>query len=623
MRRRGPSWENYEKTVAEAKTAQEQLATAQQELADLNTLNKQMLTEMQVDCAEPTVPVSDAKFVNGLGKFMVPIEGSLTNHYRLIYDRSNELDFWPQQSPAFDGLVAQTFLDPAFSRSTHPKYFDYEPLRDNIATVRNYALQVALDGVDTSDPKQIDSAARKMEQMGREIGVALQRDSLFRRPGSDHIDVAKASIPGEGAAEIYALLAKKQSKNKVLHSAKALFGYDFSEWNLPPIENSPFSKHHIEEFCLGDFSTPDSRAHLDQNEAMAVTRAAKKARTQADSLLEQQQQPAMENTPQQPLETSPEAPAGLSAAQKISVLGAAIAGSAYSLDRVKRLPSPVKQRSVDLARDILDKMRVSVGDADRNQWLERPAEESLAQGEAIASLAGLYAESYQAALQADPNIKHDPSIQQGNEAMGKLAYMVKQQAVTQLISEGKTDDAEMMMAELEQYPESWKEADNTPVAELLNRLQNGLETSHASVQKAQQQHIQLQSQLAQEANSQGPRPRAPQEKPATQPEAPLGINQEAPSPAMKAETTRTVAGNEKMTPEMLEALLQNGGLSQQDLAAVRHMQSQASAMPDLAAQQQSHAANIGRSNASEHLAPQPNYRSAVQNQQREAESLKR
>lgn len=608
MRRRGPSWENYEKTRDEAQAAQSALADAQQELADLKTLNKQMLTEMQVECADSVVPVSDAKFVNGLGKYMVPVEGTLINHYRLIYDRSNELDFWPEQSPAFDGLVAQTFLDPAFSRSNHPRYFDYEPLRDNIATVRNYVLHSVMNGVDTTNPAQMKNAERKLEQMGREIGVALQRDSLFRRPGSDHLDVSKASVPGEGAALMYQLLDKKQQKNKILHPVKAFFGYDY-QWNLCPIEKSPFSKANVEAFCLGDFSQPGNPSHANELEAVEMTKAAKRARQEAEAL-QAQTQPAPE-TAAEPTPAAPQPAQSFTDAKSLSVLGAAIAGSAFSLDRVKRLPNPVKDRSVQIARDILDKLRVEVGTSDRQEWLSLSSEEAKTQGEAIASIAELYAESYQAALVVDPNLKNDVIMQSSNEAVGKLAYLMKQQAAQEMLAEGNADDAQMLMAEIEQFPAEWKQVDGVQVGELLDQMQYGLEHTHTVVQEALQEHARTKAELTQQvASAKGI---SQQQHAATE---------QMQSVAAAQQQASAVCTPPRLDAQQLQNMLQNGGLSAQDLETVRHMQNQAAQMPTEAAQMK-HADTVTRSATPESVAQQGNYRGAVQNQQREAEVMKR
>lgn len=451
MFRRGPTWDTYNDALERANKAEEENAVLLQREQDLLTENKRVLTET-VDKKE--AEVTAAKYVNGLGKYMVPIDGTLEGHFGLIFDRKNELDFWPEQSPAFDGLIAQTFLSPAFSNSNHPDYFDYESLRDNCSLVRNYLLQVVLNGVDTKDMEQLRIAEQKLEEMGREVGVALQRDSMFKRPGSASLSVIEASEPGAGAAKIYELLFQKQQRADHMAPLKKIFGYDYSEWGLPDIERSPFSEANVKAFpSLAKFKDPQA------GETQATT-----------------EQPQEEPAPQE-LEASP--------AQQLSAISAALSSSAISLHRVHALAPPVKERSVELARQILENMRVNFGDTDRDQWLEMPPDAALVPNDSLRSVAEVYAETYQAALAMDPLLQNEPLIQQSNEAVGKLAYMMKQQAAMKLVDEGLVNDAMDIMREIEQYPESWKQNEGITIGNLLAQLQSGLEMSFRATQISQ------------------------------------------------------------------------------------------------------------------------------------------
>lgn len=613
MRKRGPSWEDYEETLNQAETAGQELATARQQVEDLKTLNKQMLTEMQVECNQPEVAVLNAQSLNGLGKYMTPVENTLENNFRLVYDRSNELDFWAEQSPAFDGLVAQTFLDPAFSMSNHPRYFDYEPLRDNISTVRNYALQVVLNGVDARDSAQMKTAERKMEQMGREIGVALQRDSLFKRPGSASLDVSDASEPGVGAAKMYELLKSKQDKSGLFAPIKQVFGYNYSDWGLPEIDRSPFSQANVEAFCIGDFNSPDSRSHLEDIEAAKATQDSRAARREVDDM--QTQQPNTTEIPDTPVE-------GLSNAEQLAILGAGLAGTAKSLNRVENMAEPTKDRSVELAREILDNMRISLVDTSRDQWLEMPAEESLVQNEAIGSIATLYAQSYQAGIANDPSLQDNPTVQQSNLAVGKLAYMMKQQAGMKLVDEGRMDDATAIMSELETYPQSWKQqGEGESVETLLAQMQNGLELTHRAAQKAQKKGFEIDAASAPEAAK-------------LRRDEAININQvNEQHPAQTADDiaqtqaqVQTATARQPLpSQEQLQTILNQGNLSPTELATVRDMQAQAAIMHQEApsTQLKSHAQSVGcEDKPTSALEKDGTYRTAVQ-QQPQPEMIKR
>jgi hypothetical protein len=478
MNRWGPDWDSYNDALESASTAEERILIQNQQIEDLTALLKQERVKVR-DAKEPNI--ASAKFLNGIGKYIVPDEGTLQNHYGLIFDRDNELDFWPEQSPAFDGIIAQTFLDPAFNNSNHPRYFDYEPLRDNLSTLRNYLLYVVTNGIDTNDMDQLRTAEQKMEEMGREIGVALQRDSIFKRPGSASMSVMEASEPGAGAAKMYELLIAKQNRSDYMAPLKKVFGYDYSNWALPDTERTPFSAANVQAFSLARFNEPEAEvATIEDTTSAQLTDAAATARREADAVLAQQ------TAAIQAAASIPATSNGLSSAQQLSVLGSGLVGAALSLVRVNSLAPPVKTESVDLARQILDNMRISLGGTSRDQWLELPSEFALAQNEALNSVVDVYADAYQAALTQDPLLQNDPVIQQSNEAVGKLAYLMKQQAGMKLVDEGQTTEAMAIMAELDNYPESWKQTEGETIETLLAKIQNGLDVSYQTTHGIQQ-----------------------------------------------------------------------------------------------------------------------------------------
>lgn len=525
---------------------EEELKAAQERIAQLEHENMHMMSELDMANNISGVPILHSQHIEGLGKFIVPAENTLQNHFSLIYDRDNLLDFSAEQSPAFDGVMEQHFRAPAFSLPEHPHYFDYEPLRDNVSVVRNYVMQSLLSQHDIRDPDEFYTVSQKMEEMSSEIGKALQRDNaVFSRPGSVKLSTLDASAPGTGAAMIYDLLCKKQESSKSFSGIKNFFGVGTSEWNLAPIESSPFSKANVDAFCL---------THPPQVEPEVTP------------------QPEPAPVPQ----PTPEATAekGLSQAQKLAALGTGIAGAAFSLDRVHALSQPVKTRSVELAREILDKLRVTLGGTSQDQWLELPAEAAMQANESLRSISSVYADLYQQALQVNPALEQDATMQQSNAAMGKLAYLMKQQAGMKLIDEGRADEASLIMQELETYPEAWQPAPNETPDILLAQVQTGMDQAQAT--------LQLQS------------PAQP---------ALAGQQQQAPSAA-----------------EQLQQLLQNGNLSQQELAAIRDMQAQANSMQADAPieQLQKHAKKADRESASS-LSPEGGYRKAVQQPQAETQ----
>lgn len=463
-----------------APVSADELAYLEDELASLHNENDVLrYNEAEDTQAENSIPIADSAFVPGFGKYIIPYDASLTNQYQLIFDRQNELSFDPEAFEAFDGVVARVFLSPAISHPNHPDYFSFEPLRDNIATVRNFAMVEILKQTDLNDPAAVNAAMQKCNEMGREIGVALQRDTITRRPGSLHLDVTKSSVPGAGAAEIYKLLQRKQHRSPLLRPLDWVLKRDYRQWNLPPIEDTPFSSANVQSFCIpaDGPQAPACAAPAPDISPEPVVPAAAPA-TEAQT------------APEPAVAPAPAAPS-VSSGQQLAALGASIMGNARSLDKVEKLPRPVKDRAIELARDILDKLRLGLGEGGSiASWLSLPGNDAVAYTEGVSQLTELYAQSYETATAYSPQLASSPFLVGANAALGKLSYLAKAHAYTQLEGEGLLDDAAMLRAELETYPAEWTNLEGDTVESLLSQIQSGLEITHKAALDGEMQALQ-------------------------------------------------------------------------------------------------------------------------------------
>lgn len=438
----------------------------QQELASLRGLSDELLTEVQQLSGEPYIPIREARVAKGIGKYMEPVAQTLNDHYQLIFDRSNKLDFWPEDNPAFDGVVAGTFLPAAFNTPEHPNYFNYEPLRDNLATVRNVLMNMLVDPIPEGDghDKANHQALLKLEQMAREIGVSMERDKLLLPgPNTTTLNTAALAEPGIGAAKMYEFLLKKQNRSMWLHPIDWLRGRDYSHWNLPPLEQSPFSAEHVAQFHP-NYTPPG-----------------------VDPRAPDVELPTPEIAPITP-EAAPEAAKDpFSIGHEIALAAASATAAAHALRSVDTLPRPVKNRAVELARDILDKLKIRFCDDTAIEWMQHPSDETLAMGESIAEVLTLYNFTFHNALAENPDLQQDAALSTANLAAGKLAYVLKMQALAALERETNPDDAALVLGEIQSMPDSWKQlgADET-IASLLEQVDQGIEVSHAAAMQAQE-----------------------------------------------------------------------------------------------------------------------------------------
>lgn len=541
-------------SAEELAAAKQQTEALEAEVDRLREAELTMLAEAQEDSGTSVIPILDARYVPGFGKYMVPKHNTLNEHYQLVYDRSNELDFWPKENEGFDGIISQIFLAPAFLHTNHPKYFDYEPLRDNIATVRNYVFQQLLSGVDLNDENALKFALWKSHQMSREIGMALRRDTIFRAPGSLRLDVKECSKPGEGAAKIYELLLEHQGRKRLFWPLSVIFDREYDEWGLPPIEQSPFSKENVRQFCMQYAPPPE---------------------------------PTVASEPISSL-----------AGHELAVIGAALTASAFSTQRVEKLPRPVKDRAVELARDILNKLRMDFNQEPVEQWLNRPSEDAVVYTHAIAELGALYANTYQTAMQFAPELEGNALLLQANLAMGKLAYLLKEQAAIALEREGNNDDAALIRADIQSLPPEWKNIQGVTVDQLLASVQTGLEVSYATVRSTMQSQQTMRSNMALQAQSSGPRLRGTVVPTAAGIAPVAGMMQPAPQPKQPS-MEDLVSG---LDPQELQAMremggaMPAGGMNPSDVARMLRT-NRAAAQSRLQEQQDDHSGGAGHAHA--------------------------
>ncbi len=205
---------------------------------------------------------------DGVGVFLLPQKelDAFTGKNRYTYcgleelyeDHTAKIDFDPVKYKLFDGGVQdylETFpMHQALWKPNHEFYTDYEPIRKNLALVRNgIYLQYFPDGI--YDPYSKSAATQKiyLEEMGKVLGATLKRESFFRKalpPSSDPLAERRFGdygIEHIGAAEMYKALLRAQNKF-TLNPLRWLQGkFNSYDWNLADIENTVFRQKDIEE----------------------------------------------------------------------------------------------------------------------------------------------------------------------------------------------------------------------------------------------------------------------------------------------------------------------------------------------------------------------------------------
>lgn len=211
--------------------------------------------------------------LDGVGRFVLPhahfdkVKGrariSYCDHLDIAQDSKHDISFDPKKYQLFDGSIDE-FLKhdrrhQAIDNKKNQYYEAYEPLRQNIAVVRNalYTHYFPDGEYNPSDPNDVKKRA-KIHQIGREIGHELKWQSRmqwvynmvtlnfsekdfcikrFGQYGQEHY----------GAQKIYQKLYDKQESFSWNPIHWLMGRASKKDWGLPHPEQSPFCEQDMRE----------------------------------------------------------------------------------------------------------------------------------------------------------------------------------------------------------------------------------------------------------------------------------------------------------------------------------------------------------------------------------------
>lgn len=302
-----------------------------------------------------------------------------------FYDtHRRQIDFNPSKYKLFDGKV-MTYLDDLSMNEpiwqpNHKFYDDYAVIRKNIAILRQglYTMYFPEGEYDADlNEKEIQA----LSDIGLELGGILKRESLARSLTS----FASSMPPAErrmgdygvehiGVAAMYKALLLEQNKftwNPLRWIQGKFHSYD---WDLPPIEETPFRKQDINEALFQE------QHKLDLGMDQAVVRMA------TEALMIQRMAVELLN------------PAALKA------------GDA--------------EQSVELAHHILDVLKnMKFEDSDPNHYTLDDQKRDLEKGELLAELAMTYQNVIADLAAHNPEALQDPRFEAARLALGRLGHL--------------------------------------------------------------------------------------------------------------------------------------------------------------------------------------------------------
>ena len=392
----------------------------------------------------------------GVGKFVRPKENTWIRHELAVVGAG--LDFSTKRYE-FDSIVAHFAKLPAAFDPKNSKYEKYADLRMNIAVMRNYLLNHFFPDGDVDNDVRDQNAAHSLNQVAMHIGKMLERGNQWTPSLGPSVTPSRASVKGEGAAEIYQKLLRGQTLRKVVSPVMApinfVRGRSNMNWRLPSLEETPFDPRNLaapldivtsdSDVSSSSGGRPDSRGPLPDRERWDVI------------------------------------------SHSFDDLGAALAGAAAPLATVDDLSQPVKDRAIELARDILEKLKIRFSDMPVAALLDHSdtAEvyKLLRETQQLSQL--FYSQAGRAVL-TNPNLLYDSDVQIAFDALGKLSCQAKLQALKYSEESGNTENALMIAKDIESMPESWRQAGNMTVGQLLGAVQLGFERVFLHLQEQNQ-----------------------------------------------------------------------------------------------------------------------------------------
>jgi hypothetical protein len=377
--------------------------------------------------------------VSGIGRYAIANAPGWRPVLDLVRDPSVDINFSLTNYPAFDAVLSD------HARSDHLDFPDDEQydtrlwrnLRDNIAAVRNALMQLYYantpEGVSTGD------AEKSLREIAAYVGDALTNNMKFagivknHDPSQPFIDLDRAAAPdGAGAQYLWEEILKRQRR---------------SGWN--------FLSHY------GNWHLPASPPHLICNgEGNDV------AMLEADLANLEGEREALQNRFDAQAATTIE---------DLDFIGEHMLDTnAQALQSVGGMDASQRERAVQLARDILDKLKLKFGDKQALDGLNIRPEDGVSILGSLTSVGDTYRALLAWARTLDPAIVQDRSVMAATQAFGQLAFMAKTEAHRLALGARNHAMADRLGAQLSALAH-FRPKPGTSFGDLMTRVRAGID----------------------------------------------------------------------------------------------------------------------------------------------------
>jgi hypothetical protein len=169
-----------------------------------------------------------------------------------------------------------------------------------------------------------------------------------------------------------------------------------------------------------------------------------------------------------------------------------IESNARKLQSVNSMAAPARMESVELAREILRKLKkLGLGGSSLDSLMKSSDSDTKADlAQQLAEMTEIYQNIVAEALEKNPDLFSDRRIREANDAVGQFSHTIKLMAAKEIPTSHAA--SQQISADIANMPEEWKSLNGRTVDRLTQAMEGGLERAVADLQTRQQEQQQQQ-----------------------------------------------------------------------------------------------------------------------------------
>ena len=403
--------------------------------------------------------------VAGVGRYAVVRRTGWRPLLKVINDHVANIDFSPAGYPAFDAIIGanNNFPSPYLLDPLDEKFGSYRHLRENLAAVRNFLMETYY--VNTPPGMTPDKAQKTLEEIADYVGKGLRNNYEFLGFVPNHdpfapfisLSAAKAS-GGDGAQYIYEKILEMQRQSNWMRPFSAVVslfgGKPAPDWMLPSADHTDFK--NLFETDIAKHEVIQGKPTPGMLEAGVA--AVSNLEAQRAQLMNKQQLNVM--------------------ATDMDAIANHLLATAGNMQNVSQLSDPVRRDAIDIAKDILRKLKVSLGNVNIMDGLKLPPKEDVSALGAIKGVAMVYERLVAWGRGVDPSIMQHPSVLAATQALGQMGYLAKLEALRMARAAGNNGLAESLADQLKRIPDAYAKVtdSNKSFGAMLDKVERGIDT---------------------------------------------------------------------------------------------------------------------------------------------------